>query len=170
MDLNDRIRRLERRCRLLHALLGGLAVTGAVTFLTAASRPRELTNLQVRQLEVVDADGNVRIRLGNLPQKDLPQIYGVELANEQGTPRAGLNDLASLVLSSESRYVVMTVSDVSADFQVSGKAGKPRVMISASDEQAEIQIRDVDERIIFRQASEARQRITPSSDPFGAPR
>jgi hypothetical protein len=66
VDLSHRIRQLERQCRILRTLVGGLVAAVAVMFLAAAAPPKDLPNLQVQRLDIVDATGKVRISLGCL--------------------------------------------------------------------------------------------------------
>ena len=64
MTLEQRITDLEKRCRRLTGVLVGTMGVAAVVILGGAAPNADRETVRTRQLEIVDGEGKVRIRLG----------------------------------------------------------------------------------------------------------
>lgn len=89
MTHEDRIKQLEKRCRLLSVAMACLLVAGGVFVLAAASQQTNAPDsLQAEKLEIVDESGKVRIRLGKLKEGG----YGLAVYDQEGdAKRAGVS-------------------------------------------------------------------------------
>lgn len=87
MKTEQRIAHLETRCnRLTLALTGMMALAVALVCVAAKPNPGK-DSLQARTLEIVDNDGNVRIRLGPADEG-----YGLVVKDAEGQTQATLTD------------------------------------------------------------------------------
>lgn len=146
MTPEQRLVRLERRCRLLSGLLTATVVSVGCAILTGANGGGEAKKLQVTGLEVVDAAGNVRIRIGELhPGK--PDIFGAVFRDAEGKSRATIHDLAQLNLSTGEGSARLSAGEAGANLQLGASGGRPRAMFYAQDELAGIQLRDTEGEI-----------------------
>ncbi len=84
MALEDRIKQLERRCRVLSIGMICLLIAGGVFVLAAASQQENVPDsMQAKKLEIVDESGKVCIRLGKLEGLE-GGGYGLSVYDSEG--------------------------------------------------------------------------------------
>ena len=159
MSNEQRIHLLERRCRMLSVALAGFVVVVGIALFSGAAQNDGAKTLQVQALEVVDSNGRVRIRLGDLAPsgQKIPEaeagIYGLQVHDATGAVRATVQDWAQLVLEREDGRAVVTADREGAGIQLNGRGGTPRMMFSAQDDYCDIQLRDTNGDVAWRQAT-----------------
>lgn len=142
MTMEQRIEQLEQRGRFLIVCLAGLSAAGGIALFSGAAQRNEPENLRLKSLEIVDSQGNVRIVLGSVESPIKEGLYGVFLKDSTGEIRSYLQDQAQLGLSKDEGAVSLSAGGKGAGLQLSGPASRPRAIMSARDDQCEIQLRD----------------------------
>jgi hypothetical protein len=71
MQIEERMVRLERRCRhLTFGLVASLCVIGPFFVAGAAQQANDDSTLRTRRVEILDAQGNARIKIGYVEDDD----------------------------------------------------------------------------------------------------
>jgi hypothetical protein len=138
MTVEQRIAKLERRCRMLSILLGGFALLVAIGALAGAT---QIVQVPVRfhQVDIVDLNGNVRIRLGNVED-----AFGIFLQDAAGQARATLSEDADgtvLSVAKEGGNIRLLAAKQAADITLRDGRGNVRAVTTATQAGAEIQLR-----------------------------
>lgn len=150
MTLEQRMAHLEKRCRrLTSVLIGTLAVAAVIVLGGAAAQEDQADGETVRtqQLEIVDGDGKVRIRLG---QADAG--YGVVVYDEKGDFNATLTDAplgAVIQLKKNGSGIRLQAGKDGAGLSVRDSKGTPRAMVLISDDKSQIALKDQEGSTVF---------------------
>lgn len=124
MQAEERIARLERRCRILSVGLTAAVCAGGLLVLAgAAQRADDDSTLRTRRIEIIDSEGNARIVIGRVED----DVYGVLVYGPE-RQIAG-----KLMAGSQNGGEVVIIS--------AGK-GRHGVRIIAQEETAGVAIRD----------------------------
>lgn len=157
MSNEQRIEQLERRCRWLFAALTGIVVVGGFAVFSGAAQNDTGKNLRVESLEIIDSAGKVRIRLGDMAPRNVPQfkdgIYGLQVSDAKGAIRATVQDMSQLILERDDGRAVIAADPKGAVIQLNGRGGSPRLMLSAQDDHCDVQLRDTNGEVAWRQAT-----------------
>jgi len=147
MTLEQRVGQLEKRCRhLTGVLIGTMAVTAVIVLGGAASNSDRET-VRTQQLEIVDSDGKVRIRLGKADEG-----YGVVIYDENGHSNGTLTDAplgAVIQLSKERGGIRLQAGKDGAGLSVRDINGKPRAIIVVTNEKSQVVLKDQQDRTVF---------------------
>ena len=147
MTVEQRIAALESRCRNLTRILSGGLVIACVAVLTGATRNVNQESVRTKQIEVVDGNGNVRIRLGQADEG-----YGLVVYDENGKFNATVTDAplgAAISLSKGDNGIRLLVGEDGAGFSVSGPKGKPRAVVQVSSDASQIVLKDQRNTTVF---------------------
>lgn len=153
MTLEDRIKQLENRCRLLSIAMTCSLVGGGVFVLAAASQQNKLPDsLQAKKLEIVDESGTVRIRLGQRKEGG----YGLSVYDKEGDAKQagvslGVSTVrAELQLCDGESSVEAVTSPIQSTVILRDSDGTHRVYLEASARRpSKILVLDKRKRPIF---------------------
>jgi hypothetical protein len=123
-----------------------MAVT-AVIVLSGAAPNADRPNVRSQKLEIVDGDGNVRIRLGKADEG-----YGVVVYDETGRHRATLTDAplgAVMSLRKNGGGVSLMAMNDSAGLSLRDTQGKARAVVVVTDDESQIVLKDQQKRTVF---------------------
>ena len=167
MTNEQRIERLEQRCRWLLVSLVGVVTTGGVALFCGAAPNEPVKALRGESLEIVDEAGNVRIRLGKFNSPTL-NMFGLEMKDERGDARVSMHDQAHLMLERDEGRAWLVAGAAGAALQLNGRGSRPRAMLSVRGNQAEIQLRDANGGLSWQQATPSLKvaRDAGQADPF----
>jgi hypothetical protein len=147
MNYEQRIGHLETKCkRLTLALSGMMVITAAMLFIAAKPKAHEET-LQARNLEVLDENGKVRIRLGSADAG-----YGLVVYDAQGQFRATLTDAplgAVSQLKKDGGSIKMMAMQNGCGITMRDGDGKPRAIILQHKEGSQIMLKDAEGKDVF---------------------
>jgi len=147
MTLDQRVEQLERRCRQLRRVLIAMTVAiAAVVLVGAAPKPAEGA-LQTRSLEVVDGDGNVRIRLGPADEG-----YGLVVYDRDGRFQATLTDAplgAVLSVRKSGGSISLMALEDGCGMTMRDRGGKPRALVLLQEDAPEIMLKDQEGKTVF---------------------
>ena len=147
MKNEQRIGHLETKCkRLTLALSGMMVMTAAMLFIAAKPKAHEET-LQARNLEVLDENGKVRIRLGSADAG-----YGLVVYDAQGQFRATLTDAplgAVSQLKKDGGSIKMMAMQNGCGITMRDGDGKPRAIILQHKEGSQIMLKDAEGKDVF---------------------
>ena len=147
MKNEQRIGHLETKCkRLTLALSGMMVITAAMLFIAAKPKAHEET-LQARNLEVLDENGKVRIRLGSADAG-----YGLVVYDAQGQFRATLTDAplgAVSQLKKDGGSIKMMAMQNGCGITMRDGDGKPRAIILQHKEGSQIMLKDAEGKDVF---------------------
>ena len=147
MNYEQRIGHLETKCkRLTLALSGMMVMTAAMLFIAAKPKAHEET-LQARNLEVLDENGKVRIRLGSADAG-----YGLVVYDAQGQFRATLTDAplgAVSQLKKDGGSIKMMAMQNGCGITMRDGDGKPRAIILQHKEGSQIMLKDAEGKDVF---------------------
>lgn len=139
MTIDQRIEQLESRCRYLMAGLAGLLLMGSGAMFCGAAQNNVAKEMRVESLEIVDGDGKVRMRLGNLEAPKPHSIFGLVAHDASGNLRISLNDLGQLNLTTHDGSASIGTSDNGAVLQLSS-VGSPRMLAAASSDHSSLML------------------------------
>ena len=148
MSPDQRLTQLEGRCRFLTRGLCATVIAGGLAFVLGAKGVEPPQALKVSKLEVVDAEGNVRIILGDVTTfREEGDIYGARFTDAGGKNAINIIDLGQLNFTRNKELrATLSAHDSGASFQLSCPGNKPRAMIYATSygegDAAGIQLRD----------------------------
>jgi len=148
MTIEQRLSRLESRCRFQVRLLVAVISIASLVFLLGAKALVAPQKLQVTALEVVDAKGNVRISLGDLSSEDF-DLFGARLLDSTGKLGVNILDMGQLRLTKGNGSALLVAKDDGASLQLSGEGLRPRAMVYASSDHSGIQLRDTKGEVRF---------------------
>ena len=147
MQLEDRIARLEKRCRLLSSALGLCLLTAAMIVVTGASGKDDAA-ADTKELKIVDADGNTRIHLGKTDGGG----YGIVMRDASGGVQASITEIERttvLRLAKERYEMRLMVGAEAAGFAIRGSNGKLRGGFQVGEKDSRIEIRDPEGKALF---------------------
>ena len=147
MTLEQRVTHLEKRCRRLTGVLVGTMAVSAVIVLGGAAPNSDRETVRTRQLEIVDDDGKVRIRLGQADEG-----YGVVVYDERGNLNATLTDAplgAVIQLKKDGSGIRLQAGKDGAGLSVSDPKGKPRAVIVVTNDKSEFVLKDQTDKTVF---------------------
>lgn len=153
MTSEEQIERLERRCRFLMVSLLGVVAIGGVAVFCGAAQIDQAKALRGESLEIVDEAGNVRIRLGKVDGPPNESIFGLVMKDGRGSNRVVMQDYAQLILQRGDGRAAILAGDHGASFQLNGRGSRPRAIVSVREDQAEMQLRDANGEVSWRQAT-----------------
>lgn len=138
MKLEQRICCIEKRCRLLSRLVyASLAVICLAVFSAAANFDR-LKDIQTEKLEILNGDGNIRMRLGKADAG-----YGVVIYDAAGRFRATLTDApdgAGIQLIKDGGKVQLFSYNDGSGMSIRDANGKPRVGLTVTESGPTLQL------------------------------
>ena len=146
LTLNRRVEQLEHRCRNLKKVLIGMTAGVAVVVLVAAAPPAR-DALQTKSLEVVDDDGNVRIRIGQADEG-----YGVVVFDAKGEFQATLTDAplgAVMQLRKDGGGIELMATGEGAGMSIRDRNGKPRALVVHQKGGSGITLKDQEGDTVF---------------------
>ncbi len=147
MAIEQRVTQLEKRCRQLTGVLMGVMAISGVIVLGGAAPNDDPKYLQSQKLEIVDGDGNVRIRLGKADAG-----YGVVIYDQNGRFNATLTDAplgAVMSLSKNGSGMRLQAGKDGAGMSIHDTNGQPRAVVVVSDGGSQIVLKDQDQNTVF---------------------
>jgi len=147
MTFEQRVTHLEKRCRRLMGVLVGTMVVAAVIVLGGAAPNSDRETVRTRQLEIVDGDGKVRIRLGQADEG-----YGVVVFDEKGKFNATLTDAplgAVIQLKKGGSGIRLQAGKDGAGLSVRDPKGKPRAIVAVTNDKSELVLKDQKDKTVF---------------------
>ena len=138
--MKERIDQLERKCKRLTLAVTGMIVLAVGAVCIAAKPNSQKDGIQTNKLEIVDDEGNVRIRLG---RADVG--YGVVVYDADGKLRATLTDAplgAGMQLIKDGGSIKMLAMKQGCGFTIRDADGKPRAMMVQHDAGSQLILKD----------------------------
>lgn len=148
MTPEQRLSLLENRCRLQSRALVAVVLLGSLALFLGADDPVKPQKLQVTELEVVDAEGNVRILLGGSKQGHIEHFWG-KFTSADGKSSALISDYGQLSLRRNDGWAALSAGSKGASLQLSAPGLRPRAMLYAHDDHSGIQLRDTNGEVSF---------------------
>ena len=138
--MKERIDQLERKCKRLTLTVTGMIVLAVGAVCIAAKPNSQKDGIQTNKLEIVDDEGNVRIRLGRADSG-----YGVVVFDADGKFRATLTDAplgAGMQLIKDGGSIKMLAMKQGCGFTIRDADGKPRAMMVQHDAGSQLILKD----------------------------
>ena len=138
--MKERIDQLERKCKRLTLTVTGMIVLAVGAVCIAAKPNSQKDGIQTNKLEIVDDEGNVRIRLGRADAG-----YGVVVFDADGKFRATLTDAplgAGMQLIKDGGSIKMLAMKQGCGFTIRDADGKPRAMMVQHDAGSQLILKD----------------------------
>ena len=138
--MKERIDQLERKCKRLTLTVTGMIVLAVGAVCIAAKPNSQKDGIQTDKLEIVDDEGNVRIRLGRADAG-----YGVVVYDADGKFRATLTDAplgAGMQLIKDGGSIKMLAMKQGCGFTIRDADGKPRAMMIQHDAGSQLILKD----------------------------
>ena len=147
MTHDKRIEQLERKFnRLRLALTAMMVLTVGIVCIAAKPNPVK-DSLQAKKLEIVDGNGNVRIRLGPADEG-----YGLVVYDVDGKFRATLTDAplgAVSQLSKDGGSIKLMALKDGCGITIRDKDGAPRALMLQQKEGSQIMLKDGKGKTVF---------------------
>ena len=144
--MKERIDQLERKCKRLSLTVTGMIVLAVGAVCIAAKPNSQKDGIQTNKLEIVDDEGNVRIRLGRADAG-----YGVVVYDADGKFRATLTDAplgAGMQLIKDGGSIKMLAMKQGCGFTIRDADGKPRAMMVQQDAGSQLILKDGSGKIL----------------------
>ena len=138
--MKERIDQLERKCKRLSLTVTGMIVLAVGAVCIAAKPNSQKDGIQTNKLEIIDDEGNVRIRLGRADAG-----YGVVVYDADGKFRATLTDAplgAGMQLIKDGGSIKMLAMKQGCGFTIRDADGKPRAMMVQHDAGSQLILKD----------------------------
>ena len=138
--MKERIDQLERKCKRLTLTVTGMIVLAVGAVCIAAKPNSQKDGIQTDKIEIVDDEGNVRIRLGRADAG-----YGVVVYDADGKFRATLTDAplgAGMQLIKDGGSIKMLAMKQGCGFTIRDADGKPRAMMVQHDAGSQLILKD----------------------------
>ena len=138
--MKERIDQLERKCKRLTLAVTGMIVLAVGAVCIAAKPNSQKDGIQTNKLEIVDDEGNVRIRLGRADAG-----YGVVVYDADGKFRATLTDAplgAGIQLRKDGGSIKMLAMKQGCGITIRDADGKPRAMMVQHDAGSQLILKD----------------------------
>ena len=138
--MKERIDKLERKCKRLTLAVTGMIVLAVGAVCIAAKPNSTKDGIQTNKLEIVDGEGNARIRLGRADAG-----YGVVVYDADGKFRATLTDAplgAGMQLIKDGGSIKMLAMKQGCGFTIRDADGKPRAMMVQHDAGSQLILKD----------------------------
>ena len=138
--MKERIDQLERKCKRLTLAVTGMIVLAVGAVCIAAKPNSQKDGIQTNKLEIVDDEGNVRIRLGRADAG-----YGIVVYDADGKFRATLTDAplgAGMQLRKDGGSIKMLAMKQGCGITIRDADGKPRAMMVQHDAGSQLILKD----------------------------
>lgn len=138
--MKERIDQLERKCKRLTLTVTGMIVLSVGAVCIAAKPNSQKDGIQTNKLEIVDDEGNVRIRLGRADAG-----YGIVVYDKDGKFGATLTDAplgSGMQLRKEGGSIKMLAMKQGCGITIRDADGKPRAMMLQQDEGSQLILKD----------------------------
>ena len=138
--MKERIDQLERKCKRLTLTVTGMIVLAVGAVCIAAKPNSQKDGIRTNKLEIVDAEGNIRIRLGRADAG-----YGVVVYDADEKFRATLTDAplgAGMQLIKDGGSIKMLAMKQGCGFTIRDADGKPRAMMVQHDAGSQLILKD----------------------------
>jgi len=145
--MKERIHHLETKCRRLTIAVTAMIVLGIATICIAASPNHAKEATQVSKIEIVDTEGNVRIRLGRADDG-----YGVVVYDKDGKFRATLTDAprgAGMQLIKDGGSITMLAMKQGSGLTIRDSDGKSRAMMLQQEKGSQLILKDGEGKSTF---------------------
>jgi hypothetical protein len=139
MTVENRLAKLERRCRVLTIALAAAMLLPAVALLAGAGQLPNEAPLRLRQLEIVDANGTARMRLGPLNDE-----FGLFMRDPTGQPLVTLSDSPEATMFSISKDgsgIRLLANRQGSDITLRDSKNNVRAVTTATQAGGQIEIR-----------------------------
>jgi hypothetical protein len=147
MTLEQRVEQLEGTCRRLRCLLTGM-ISLTVAFVLVGAAPNAVKEkMQLKQLDIVDADGNVRISLGPADEG-----YGLVVYDRNGDFQATLTDAplgAVMQLRKDGGSIKLMAMQEGGGMTIRDQHGKPRALVIQQKGAPSIILKDQQGKTVF---------------------
>ena len=147
MTTEQRIEHLETRCNRLTLALASMMVLVVAIVCTAAKPSAVKDSLQARKLEIVDNDGNVRVRLGRADAG-----YGLVVYDAGGQTQATLTDAplgAAISLRKGGGSISLMAMQDGCGITIRDSEGKPRALMLQQKEGPQIVLKGQEDETVF---------------------
>ena len=138
--MKERIEQLERKCKRLTLTVIGMMILAVGAICIAAKPNSQKDGIQTSELEIVDDEGNVRIRLGRADSG-----YGVVVYDADGTFGATLTNAplgAAMQLRKDGGSIKMLAMKQGCGITIRDTDGKPRAMMLQNQEGSQLILKD----------------------------
>ena len=145
--LEQRLEQLECKCRNHRRVLTGVVMAVAAVALVAAAPKPGREPVQTEKLEIVDANGKVRIRLGPADEG-----FGIVVYDENGRFRATLTDAprgAAMSISKGGGSINLMAMEKGSGITIRDQDGKPRTLLLLKEDGATIMLKDQKGTTVF---------------------
>ena len=145
--MKERINQLERKCKRLTLAVTGMMVLAVAAVCISAKPNSDKDSIQASKFEIVDENGNVRIRLGRADAG-----YGVVVYDADGKFGATLTDAplgAGIQLRKDGGSIKMLAMKQGCGVTIRDADGKPRAMMLQQDAGSKLILKDGTGKNIF---------------------
>ena len=145
--MKERIDQLERKCKRLTLAVTGMMVLAVAAVCISAKPNFDKDIIQASKFEIVDENGNVRIRLGRADAG-----YGVVVYDADGKFGATLTDAplgAGIQLRKDGGSIKMLAMKQGCGVTIRDADGKPRAMMLQQDTGSKLILKDGTGKSIF---------------------
>jgi hypothetical protein len=140
MNLKEQIDQLERKCKRLTLAVTGMMVIAVAAVCIAAKPNPNKDGIQASKLEIVDEEGNVRIRLGRADAG-----YGIIVYDSNGKFGATLTNApfgAGMQLRKDGGSIKMLAMKQGCGITIRDTNGNPRAMMLQNQEGSQLILKD----------------------------
>ena len=140
MNLKEQIDQLERKCKRLTLAVTGMMVIAVAAVCIAANPNPNKDGIQASKLEIVDEEGNVRIRLGRADAG-----YGIIVYDSNGKFGATLTNAplgAGMQLRKDGGSIKMLAMKQGCGITIRDTNGNPRAMMLQNQEGSQLILKD----------------------------
>lgn len=146
MSIEDRIERLERRCRRMTTLL--VAITSAAALVVLAGAAAREDRIETQELTIVDQDGNARIRLGYHENG-----YGIRILDAMEELHAGMFDADGgagvRIVKGEGDIRLIAIPSGGFGLSLRESGRRPQALLGITDGEATLKLADKDGKVLF---------------------
>jgi hypothetical protein len=162
MTAEERILKLERQCRLQTFAICATLIVGAVLVFAGAKTENDSVDLKVSRLQVVDADGDVRIELGKT-EKD---VFGAQFFGSNGKLHTHVLDSGCVeAFNGEGKISLISRGSGAGVFIKTGEK-RARAEFYATGDYSRLRIRDATGKVVH-MFDTPREKPEHQADPFG---
>jgi hypothetical protein len=140
MNLKEQIDQLERKCKRLTLAVTGMMVIAVAAVCIAAKPNPNKDGIQASKLEIVDEEGNVRIRLGRADAG-----YGIIVYDSNGKFGATLTNAplgAGMQLRKDGGSIKMLAMKQGCGITIRDTNGNPRAMMLQNQKGSQLILKD----------------------------
>jgi hypothetical protein len=172
MTTEQRIEKLERRCRRLMVCIVGLVTVGGLALFSGAAQNDDGKHLRVESLEIVDDAGNVRLQLGRIDAPKPLDVFGFVAKDVGGNTCVAIHDLAQVNLYKGDGSVSIGADSGGASLQLASAGLQPRAMIGVGEDHCTLQLMDTNGAISWEHTTphiHVPRELKTAGDPFSRP-